>query len=98
MWIDIVIWCLVFSPVIVGIIWYKYLDYRDKKICDFRAMIAGLCLEYDIRHLQHEDIYQFMYSEHWFLNKYNYEQMLFSIKPLKLEYWYTKEELDKIYN
>lgn len=98
MWIDIVIWCLVFSPVIVGIILYKYLDYRGKKICDFRAMIARLCLEYDIRHLHHEDIYQFMYSEQWFLNKYNYEQMLFSIKPLKLEYWYTKEELDKIYN
>lgn len=28
--------------------------------------------------------------------KYSYEQMLYSFKPLKLKYWFTEEELKTI--
>lgn len=32
------------------------------------------------------------------VDKWTYEQMLFSLKPLKLKYWYTDEEIDFINN
>ena len=33
---------------------------------------------------------------HKHVNKYTYNNMIFSIKPLKLKYWFTEEELLKI--
>ena len=30
------------------------------------------------------------------MNKYSYEQFLYSFKPLKLEYWFTDDEIDFI--
>lgn len=32
----------------------------------------------------------------WFCDKYTYEEMLHSRKPLTLEAWYTEEELKRI--
>ncbi len=91
------IWCLA-AQILFAAICYKYSCYRDRKISEFRSMIAELCDEYDNRHLQHDDFFLFRSAQDWFLNKYSYEEMFFSIKPLKLKYWYTKEELDKICN
>ncbi len=70
-----------------------YLQYRERKVWEFRSTIKELCIQYLRRHPFCE-----MYEMVLFYNKYTFKQMLFSIKPLKLEYWYTKEELDKIYN
>lgn len=56
-------------------------------------MIRELCFQYALRHPFCET-----YEMDLFYNKYTFKQMLFSIKLLKLKYWYTKEELDKICN
>lgn len=32
----------------------------------------------------------------WFLGKYTYDDMMFSFKRLRLESWYTKEEIAEI--
>lgn len=79
---------------LITIITFDYLQYRGDKVIEFRCMIRELCFEYSLRHPPHCK----MSSYDWFTNKYTFKQMLFSIKPLKLKYWYTKEELDKIYN
>lgn len=34
----------------------------------------------------------------WFFGKYTYDQMLYSLKPLTLEAWYTKEEIKRVKN
>lgn len=70
-----------------------YLQYRGDKVIEFRCMIIELCFQYALRHPHCK-----MSSFDWFIDKYTFKQMLFSIKPLKLKYWYTKEELDKICN
>ena len=70
-----------------------YLQYRERKVREFRSMINELCIQYMLRHPFCET-----YEMDLFYNKYTFKQMLFNIKPLKLKYWYTKEELDKIFN
>lgn len=70
-----------------------YLQYRERKVWEFRSMIKELCIQYMLRHPFCET-----YEMDLFYNKYTFKQMLFSIKPLKLKYWYTKEDLEKIFN
>ena len=67
-----------------------YLQYRERKVWEFRSRINELCIQYMIRHPLYES-----YEMDLYYNKYTFKQMLFSIKPLKLKYWYTKEELEK---
>lgn len=74
-----------------------YFFYRNDETYKFRTYINQMCYDYNIRHLSplsnlKEDAYK------WFYDKYSYEDMLFSFNPLKLKYWYTKEEIDKINN
>lgn len=78
---------------LITTITFDYLQYRADKVIEFRCMIRELCFEYSFCHPHCK-----MSSFDWFTNKYTFKQMLFSIKPLKLKYWYTKEELDKICN
>jgi hypothetical protein len=56
-------------------------------------MVLDICAEYLYRHADSN-----INDVDWFVDKHTDKKLLFSIKPLKLEYWYTKEELDKIYN
>lgn len=71
-----------------------YMLYRNDKVYIFRTEIFWMCYEYEDRHMF--DSHDFSYK--WFHGKYSYSQMVFSFRPLKLENWYTKEELEKIRN
>lgn len=69
-----------------------YFTIRIKYVHAFLNKASDMAYEYEVRHVQdpHDDAFL------WFAHKHSYERVLFSLKPLKLEYWYTKEELEKI--
>lgn len=83
---------------IVTLFFCFYLLYRNKKVRDFRSSLIDMAYEYEIRRLREsgkrtedeKDAFS------WFSDKYSYEEYLFSLKPLKLKYWYTEEELKEI--
>lgn len=70
----------------------SYLSIRDVQIYRFRMLINRMCSEYAYRHIDED------WKSVWdkFYYKYSYMQMFFSFRPLKLEYWYTEEEINKI--
>lgn len=70
-----------------------YLSYRIDKVSLFKSQIIRLCLDYNLRHLLDQE--ETTDSLEWF-DKYTAEEMLYSLKPLKLEAWYTPEEIEKI--
>ena len=57
-----------------------YFFSRNKKVCEFRLYILDLNPNKIRACIK-------LYK------KYSYEQMLFSFKPLRLEFWFTEEEL-----
>ena len=73
----------------IGIIISSYFLCRNDKVCTFRCTITNL--EYA---RTKEAIHQGLHHEYRNLHdKYTYDQMLYSIKPLKLKYWFTEEEI-----
>lgn len=69
------------APMIIGIIICFYLLLRNGKVCDFR-----------IKFIKFANLanYKEVIKLH---DKYSYEEMLYSFKPLKLEAWFTEEEI-----
>lgn len=72
-----------------------YILFRNDKVFKFCRTLIEYSYEYSIRRVNelnfdYEDPYD------WFACKHTYDRMLFSFKPLKLEYWFTKEELEEI--
>lgn len=66
-----------------------WLLFRNDKVVTFIHKIANL---EDERRL--EAVRQGLYFEFRNLqNKHSYRDMLYSIKPLKLKYWFTEEEI-----
>ena len=70
-----------------------YLLVRNSKVYKFTLKLIDLACAYNIRHLQ--DLYDDNAYE-WFCDKYSYEKLLFSFKPLSLKYWFTEDEILKI--
>lgn len=69
------------AHMIIGIIVCFYLLFRNGKVYDFRIKfikIANLANYKEVIKLY---------------DKYSYEEMLYSFKPLKLEAWFTEEEI-----
>ena len=81
-----------------------YLLIRNNNVCMFRITLNHLAgdlvinyidsFENDKEFTQHYSEYECLNkaSEH-LRNKYTYDQMLFSFKPLRLESWFTEDEL-----
>ena len=69
-----------------------YFLYRIDKVYKFRCQIIDLVCKAQIKsvHNGEYDIekYDFIYHKH------SYGKMLYSFKPLKLEKWFTKEEIE----
>lgn len=90
---SIVIIILIIALIAMVFVWY-FCIYRNDRLLLFKFHIVHLCTVYDILHPvelnSEEDAFK------WFEEKYTYNQMLFSFKPLKLEAWYTPEEISKI--
>lgn len=83
---------------VIALIFSIYISTRNFKVRSFRLLLIEMSYGYELHRLREsgkrsgdeEDAFD------WFLNKYSYEDMLFSCKPLRLEKWYTEEELTEI--
>lgn len=72
-----------------------YFLFRNFEVRLFCQDILHMALAYDPRNYKSfRDKKEF--ALFWFAQKYSYERYLFSFKALKLEKWFTKEELEKI--
>ena len=69
---------------------------RDRKVTEFRTMLIDMSCDYAIRNYKTEGIDEVSKVWDWFANKWTYNEMLKSSKPLTLEEWYTKEEIERI--
>lgn len=65
------------------------MQIRVDYVYSFRNKLLDMSADYN-RKVSNDDAFK------WFLNKWTFDQMVFSFRPLKLKYWFTKEELDKI--
>lgn len=76
----------------LGIVFCMYMLYRNSKVLIFRLQISNLeWARYE------EAIKQGLHFKWRNLHdKYTYKQMLYSSKPLKLERWFTKEEVEHL--
>lgn len=71
--------------------------YRNTKVYKFEKYLIDLANGYISRH----EYFPFNSPEdpyNWFVHKYTHEEMVCSFKALKLENWFSKEEIDKILN
>ena len=73
-----------------------YFLIRNNKVCEFRISIGNkiynnflILIEDSVE--EAGKYYTSACKE--VCNKYTYDQMLYSFKPLKLKYWFTEEEI-----
>lgn len=82
-----------------------YLLLRNDKVCDFQIEISNKCHDVLINFLgslkddeefneRYEEFEQLDMMRDEILSKHSCHSMLFSLKQLKLERWYTKEEIE----
>lgn len=70
---------------------------RNDEVAAFRLSLLNLATDYITRRLEEfPDLKEMGNPYIWFVDKYTYDEMLYSKKPLVLEEWYTKEEINKI--
>jgi len=81
----------------IALIFCVYILYRNRKVHKFRCLLAEVAECYNDRHEKRGDP-NYTDAIKWFYDKYTYRDMLYSIKPLNIQSWYTKEELEKIFN
>ena len=82
-----------------------YMLYRNNKVRDFQIKINHDCFAVVVSFLQSLKCDDDLHKQHCqyemlkekaneIIDKHSYISMLFSFKPLKLESWFTKEEID----
>lgn len=71
-------------------------DHRRKKVVEFRNLLTKLECSYNYRRLAEEKYSEVNKTHEWFTDKWTFNEMLYSSKPLKLLSWYTNEELKRI--
>lgn len=77
----------------IGVIISMYALIRNNKVYKFRCYIADLIYSRACDMIDDEVSYQDT-SYLWnMLNNISYEEMLYSFKPLKMECWFTDDEL-----
>lgn len=80
-------------------IYLVYLMYRNGQVCVFRKRVIELCTAWSNSHISEivegneKSALDWLYEE-----MSDYDEMLFSFKPLKFKYWIPKEKLDKVFN
>lgn len=91
----IVIFCdvvlVICGCVLIYSVWQLF---RNHKVSKFRGQIIELCYEYEMRLMPNPFFEPSPYT--WFYDKYSYEDMMNSTKPLILEKWYSQEEINKL--
>lgn len=73
-----------------------YFFVRNFYVMKFGSKIIDLCYKHNLRRIDKTWGGDYESAYDWFYHKYSYGKFLFSFKPLKLEYWYTKEEIDRL--
>ena len=69
--------------------------HRNNKVYTFCCDMSILAYKYNIRRTNENNL-EYKDAFIWFAGKHTYDSMVLSFKPLKLEYWYTKEEIEEI--
>ena len=92
--IEIVLLGLTFASIVI--LYGVYLLMRNDKVCEFRQKVIKLCHERNL-----VEIYNLSPNRincwQLFYNKLpSYESMLHSFKPLKLETYFTEEEIREL--
>lgn len=75
-----------------ALVYSLYLLHRNDSVYKFRRYIIERVFEAKIRAINKGVFYLDEYDDIY--DKYSYDDMLYSFKPLKLEYWFTQEEID----
>lgn len=98
---------LILSAALVLVVFCFYMLRRNNKVFYFSIGLSNLLFDELKRILNtyknddelHEDEDNYNYIKEkieFLLSKHSYEKYLFSFKPLKLEKWFTKEDLEFI--
>lgn len=69
---------------------------RNYEVAEFRGKLHDMSYDYAIRNYKTDGLNEVNKVWDWFSNKWTYDEMLKSSKPLTLEAWYTPEEIKKI--
>ena len=92
---------------VILIVFCFYFSYRNNKVYCFITNLSNILFD-ELRRIlntykddnefhEDEDNYNYIKEKVLFLlDKHSYNKYLFSFKPLKLEKWFTKEELEFI--
>lgn len=86
-----VIAVVLFSLLGIALLYNSYILYRNMKVGRFRMMLISM-----VNTAAEKAIYRGEYDiEKYYglCDKYSYNDMLFSFKPLTLEAWYVEEEI-----
>ena len=86
---------VIFVILVVLLLICVYLLIRNDKVLSFFKYIINISYQYNIRKIESGN-FNYKDAYEWFAEKWKYNDFLFSLKPLKLKYWFTKEELDEI--
>lgn len=79
----------------IGLFYNTWMMKRNYEVWLFKRKISTLTYDFCMRHVFDDDD-QSIKAWEWFCDKYTYEEMLHSRRPLTLEEWYTEEELKRI--
>ena len=74
---------------VIWLITLLAVDYRHDKVAYFRRRIIDMAFAYD---LTGDDDVKLKKAEE-ICNKWSYDQMLYSFKPLNFETWYDEDEI-----
>lgn len=96
---------LILTVLIILMVLCFYILYRNNKVYSFSISLNHFLSDELKRILntykddnefhEDEDSYNYIRDKIYFLlEKYSYNEYLFSFKPFKLEKWFTKEELE----
>lgn len=73
----------------------SYVLYRNEKVSRFRRELIDIADEGCKRHLKELNNKDYL-RPFSIYESVRYEKMLYSFKPLKLEYWYTEDEIKQM--
>lgn len=88
---------ILFLLLMIILLYMIYICFiRNIKVYNFRKYIAGLTYLKSLNMLNDNRSMEEIDHLWDIIRKVSYNEMLYSFKPLKLEYWFTKEEIEKI--
>lgn len=98
---------LISTVLIILLVLCFYILYRNNKVYRFETSLCDLIFDELGRildtykndeefHKDKENYYNIREKAYSLLDKHSYDKYLFSFKPLKIEKWFNKEELEFI--